>query len=120
MNILVTHAMHAITWTALRLTTPLRAHALAQFMAARLPPVDAEDAKALLEKVSPWGSCLSQALTVASRLPGARVAIGVTPGGSPFGHAWVECNGAPLRPTDPRGFVIARLQPVRTGEPSMC
>jgi hypothetical protein len=114
------HALHAVTWVALRVTTPLRAERLARALGSRLPPLDEDRARSLLETLSPWGSCLSQSLTVAARLPGAQVAIGVDPQGPALGHAWVEWNGAPLRPTDPRGAVIAHMGKTRATGPRMC
>ena len=106
-----THVLHAIARAALRTSSPLRALSIVRRVARRLTPypdraVAAYEAAAL----EPSGTCLSRAITIAARYPGARVAIGVDPARTgPFAHAWVEIDGGPLFAGDPRGAVIAIL-----------
>lgn len=64
-----------------------------------------------LSRLQGRGSCLSRALALAARSPNAQVVIGVhLRNGCEFeAHAWLEVQGAPLEPTDPRGQEIVRL-----------
>lgn len=114
------HALHAVAWVALRVTSPLRAERVVRALGARMTPLDSDGALSVLDTIAPWGSCLSQSLSVSARLPGSRVAIGVDPSAPTLGHAWVEWKGAPLRPSDSRGAVIAHLGGERAGDVRMC
>jgi hypothetical protein len=80
-------------------------------LARFLPPLAGpEAAREVAESLEGRGTCLTRSLAVAARLPGGRVAIGVDPSNvRVLAHAWVEKDGVPLRASDPRGTVIAKL-----------
>ena|ERR1700733_15144609 len=106
------HALHALAYVVLRLRPPLVAKRIVDTLGRRLPPLRSEEeAREISERLEPFGTCLSRALAVASRLPGATVAIGVTPLGrtSIHAHAWIERRGVPLQRDEVVGEVIARL-----------
>ena len=108
----------ALLWAArfaLRVQGPLAAKRTVDRVARRLPKYPSlEAAGASLESLAGRGSCLSRALAVAARLPGASVVIGVNPrlSASLYAHAWVEANGMVLDASDQRSHVeeIARLR----------
>ena len=106
-----TRLLHGVARAALRITTPLRAFAIVRRVAVCLTPYsDREVAVGESKALERSGTCLSRAITIASRLPGARVAIGVDPARiGAFAHAWVETAGGPLCARDPAGAVIATL-----------
>lgn len=107
------HFLHVVARAALRALPPLDAKRVVDAAAVplgRYPSLDR--ARAAAGTLDGTGTCLSRALTVAARLDGARVVIGVEPGrqiSMLHAHAWVEIDGAPLRASDPRGEEIARL-----------
>jgi hypothetical protein len=108
------HALHCVARAALRLHTPLRAKHVVETVARWLPPFDkVEVARLAIDELGGRGTCLSRALTIAARLPGAEIVVAVdpAPGARPLGgHAWVEYNGMPLRSFDVAGVEIARLR----------
>jgi len=107
----VDRALNALAHVALRYAAPARARTIVSIAARALPRLSPDDGRRLADRLGTRGTCLSRALAVASRLEGARVAIGVTfTAGAPLSaHAWVVYDGAPLRPSDPAGEVIALL-----------
>jgi hypothetical protein len=76
-----------------------------------LPTLSLDEARLLAGDLDGSGTCLSRALAVASRVNGAKVAIGVryAAGAALSAHAWVVWGGVPLRAADPIGEVIAVL-----------
>jgi hypothetical protein len=109
------HLLHVVARVALRLTSPLRAKRIVDAAAGLLPPLASdEEAERGARLLEPSGTCLSQALVVAARLPGAVVVIGQGRGtGRRFvGHAWVERAGKPITgaPPSPEEYEIARLR----------
>lgn len=106
-------ALHVVARLALRVLPPRRAKEVVYEAARVLPLFSSEDeARVAASALDGHGTCLSRALCVAARLPGASVVIGVGPGGERTmvqAHAWVEMRGVPLRESDPRGEEIARL-----------
>jgi hypothetical protein len=104
-------ALNAISFVALRCAPPARARTIVSTFACVLPRLSPAEGRALADRLDQRGTCLSRALTVASRVDGAQVAIGVRyeAGSKLSAHAWVVCAGAPLRPADPVGDVIALL-----------
>jgi hypothetical protein len=75
-----------------------------------MPPLSLGDALRAAQELEGSGTCLTRALTISARLPGAQVVIGSD--GFPheaFGaHAWVERDGVIIG-TDPSRYEIARL-----------
>ena len=88
---LADHLLHAAAWTVMRLFSPQRARRAALRLGAALPALQVEEARrrhAALRR----GTCLSRAIAIAARVPGAEVVIGVEPGGPVAlvrAHAWV-------------------------------
>jgi hypothetical protein len=83
---------------------------------------DLESARAA-DRLLRSGSCLSRAVTIAARLQGADIVIGIDPWHSKSAetraHAWVELAGERLRPNEGRQFVfgeILRLGPEEGGQ----
>lgn len=106
-------SIHVCAWALLRVCSPARAHGILLRIGAHLPSIEtAEDARLVLKGLSPHGTCLTRALTIAALAPTANVVIGVTPRANAplFAHAWVEVDGVPLDPADVAGSVIARLR----------
>jgi hypothetical protein len=95
----------------LRACRPLRAHAIMQRVGWFLPSLRTPaEARAAVESLQRWGTCLSRALAVAARTPGADVVIGVQPDqGALRAHAWLELSGEPVDQSAPAGCEIARL-----------
>ena len=91
-----TRLVHLLSRVAVRLASPLQAKALSDAVAAMLPPLrGAAEAEIAMKTLADSGTCLTRALAVASRLPGAEVVIGVDPSRGPISsaHAWVEFKG---------------------------
>jgi hypothetical protein len=90
------HGLHWIARGALRFQPPLRAKRTVDRIARMLRPfcgvAEAHEAARTMQQA---GSCLSRAVVIASRLPGAQVVIGVDRWQSvrAKGHAWVEVGG---------------------------
>jgi hypothetical protein len=108
-----TRALHALARISIRSARPARARAIVAAAARLLPRLDEERARRALRSLGRRGTCLSRALTIATRLEGARIAIGVhySTGAPLRAHAWVVLNGHPLCESDPDGDVIALLDP---------
>ena len=106
------HILHVVARVALRVQKPLRAKQTVDEIGRHFRVFEnLTEAQRAATDLDRWGTCLSRALTVAARLPGAEVVIGVDPAAaSPlYAHAWVELAGAPLRRDDPGGAEIVRL-----------
>jgi hypothetical protein len=85
--------LHAVTRAALRVQGPRAAKRTLQSVAQFLPHYSTmREASHALEELGGTGTCLSRSLTVASRLHGAEVVIGVNPrlGAGLFAHAWLK------------------------------
>lgn len=106
-------ALHLVARVALRMLPPRRAKRLVEEAARALPRVGSlDEARSIAAELDRSGTCLSRALTLAPCVPGSTVVIGVDPGREHsmlYAHAWIEVDGEPLRPSDPRGQEIARL-----------
>lgn len=112
------HLLHAAAWGLLHVTSPRRALSWTSRIARVLSPLaNDEDGRRVAIAIGQSGTCLSRALTVASRLRGAEVVIGVAmqaesvPGRTVAAHAWVERAGAPLFLDDPNAGEITRMRP---------
>ena len=106
-----TRLVHLVSRAAVRLTSPRRAKSLADRVAAMLPPLRGlADAKIAMKVLGNSGTCLTRALAVASRLPGAEIVIGVDPTVKPIpaAHAWVEFRGIVIETAPPTGDGAAR------------
>ncbi len=107
------HLLHALARAALRALPPRDAKRIVDAAARPLGRFSSiERARRAADALDGSGTCLSRALTVASRLDGASVVIGVEPGrhvSMLHAHAWVELGGEPLRASDPRGEELVRL-----------
>ena len=111
-----TWLIHAISRAALELPSPLRTKRVMKLVGRLFPAIDADEALLQIEQLerAKRGTCLSRALSVAVRVSGASVVIGVSKdpansGGGTTAHAWIEVNGAPLRDEPVRTLEIARL-----------
>ena len=108
------YAIHGVARVALRWSSPVRAARVVRTLGKWLPPIDRDAACSAVARLDDRGrgTCLTRALAIAARVPGARVAIGVEPPlmhARGIAHAWVETEEGPLRANDPRGAVIATL-----------
>jgi hypothetical protein len=86
--VLADQLLCALAYGALRVLGPERARRGVGRLGALLPKLDVEQARrrhASLRR----GTCLSRAIAIAARVPGARVVIGVGPGVPLEAHAWV-------------------------------
>jgi hypothetical protein len=93
------HGIHWIARVALRVQPPLRAKRTVDRIARGLRPLrGVAEAHQAAQMLGGAGSCLSRAVAIASRLPGAHVVIGVDRWRSvrASAHAWVEVAGAPI------------------------
>ena len=101
--------LHGFAFLSVKLLPPIRAHRALCVVAAALPRLSREESARVLVRLQ-GGTCLTRSMTVAARLPGASVVIGVPRPGDEFeAHAWVEQEGRPLLPSDPMGEEIARF-----------
>lgn len=104
--------LHVFARVVLRLCSPKRAFAIVRTVGGFLPPhIGRTNVLRAGARIRHRGTCLSRALTVAARAPGAELVIGVAPlaADSVFAHAWLELEGEPVDPTDVAGSEIARL-----------
>jgi len=103
--------LHAIAKVAVRTGSPLRARRWVSAVGRLLPPLSVGEAMALAVELGTAGSCLTQALTIAARLPRSAVVIGSDgPTESSFSaHAWVECEGTVISAAPPARAEIARF-----------
>ena len=110
LTLLSTHALHLGARLVLRFLRPRVAITVVRQCGARLRPLDEGRSLLAARSLRRCGTCLSRSVTVASRLPGSEVAIGVgRDDNGVFAHAWVEVGGRPLSELDVMGEVIARL-----------
>jgi hypothetical protein len=102
--------LHTAARIAIRLWPPLTAKRRVDALGSLLPPIDFDQASRLSERLH-GGSCLSRALVIASRMPGAQVVIGARrASGQPLeAHAWVEVAGRHIGLDGPR-TELARLK----------
>lgn len=106
---MISHLLHCVAFLSTRLMPPMRARRMVGVVASALPPLSREESIQVLLRLR-RGSCLTRSMTVAARLPGASVVIGIPRVRREFGaHAWVEHDGRPLRSSDARGPEIARF-----------
>ncbi len=113
--------LHWLARAALRVRPPLRAKALVDRIGSRFPRLSGvEDARAAVRELSPAGSCLSRALTIAATLPGAEVVIGVDAWSAAqiSAHAWLEIEDIRVD-TNPGNIMqlpdeLARFPPQRS------
>lgn len=99
------HALHSFARFALWRWPPLEAKEHIDRVARRFRPLSGvEDARAAVALLFPSGTCLSRAVTVAARLPGAEVVIGIDPWAAARlkAHAWLEVEQERVD-TNPRG-----------------
>jgi hypothetical protein len=111
MSLLGGHLLHLAARLATRLWAPERAKWVTDAVGFCMPRLRSSiEAGAYLAELSGRGTCLTRALAVAARWPGAEVVIGGRTGekGAGFSaHAWVENEGVELgRDTN---IEIARL-----------
>lgn len=103
--------LHAIAKLAVRTAPPLRARRWVDAVGRLLPPLSIGEAMVVAQELGTSGSCLTQALTIAARLPRSEVVIGSDgPTESSFSaHAWVECDGTVISAAPPARAEIARF-----------
>jgi hypothetical protein len=103
--------LHAIAKLAVRAAPPLRARRWVASVARLLPPLSIGEAMAVAQELGTTGSCLTQALTIAARLPRSAVVIGSDgPTETSFSaHAWVECDGTIISAAPPARVELARF-----------
>ncbi len=114
--------LHLLTRAALQVMSPQDTFAFATRLGQSLPRL--EPTPRTLRTLGQRGSCLSRSITLAARITGARVAVGVKKSGyraiaaTRFGlrgpdaisaHAWIEVGGLPIDARDPSGKIIAYL-----------
>jgi hypothetical protein len=112
------HALHCLARVALRVRPPLQAKEWVDRAGGHLPSLrGVGGARAAVEALFPWGSCLTRAVTIAALLPGAEVVIGMDRWNSAraTAHAWLEISGVRVDtdPTENSYFPdeVARLPP---------
>lgn len=111
------HLVHAVAMAAVH-TIGRRQHGivsavrLARRVGRWFPALSGDEAAVCAGRLRA-GTCLTRAIAVSSRLPGSQVVIGVRGAAASraglVGHAWVEQDGIPVRPSDPDGDEIARF-----------
>jgi hypothetical protein len=103
--------LHAIAKLAVRTGSPLRAKRWVGAIGSLLPPLSIGEAMAVAQELGTSGTCLTQALTIAARLPRSVVVIGSEgPTESSFSaHAWVECDGTVVSAMPPARAEITRF-----------
>ncbi len=102
--------LHAAARIAIRLWPPPTAKRRIDAIGSFLRPIDFDEAASLSRRLR-GGSCLSRALVIACRMPGAEVVIGANriPGTPLSAHAWVEARGRQIGLDEPRAE-LARLK----------
>ena len=95
MSLLANEILHAIARVAVRVGPPIRAKKIVDAVGRLLPPISLGEAMRTAQELARSGTCLTQALAVAARLPDSEVVIGSEgPGDAGFAaHAWVERDG---------------------------
>jgi hypothetical protein len=102
--------LHAVARIAIRLWPPLEAKRRIDSIGSVFTPITIDEGSRLFRTLR-GGTCLSRALAIASRMPGAEVVIGATStSDSPMSaHAWIEAGGTPIGLDGPR-TELARLR----------
>jgi hypothetical protein len=110
-RLLETQVLNLIAIAALRVRPPLRAKRIVDRVARVFGSFeDRAEAEAIAARLEPSGSCLSRALAVAARLPGAEVVLLAGRPDAFWAHAMVEHEGTPLGgETKAPDYEIARL-----------
>src|SRR5438132_1700314 len=105
------HFLHLAAKIAIHVWPPLEAKRRVDAIASLFPAVEFDEAERMARRLR-GGSCLSRALVIASRLPGAEIVIGAKPprGGSLEAHAWVEAAHGMRIGFDGTRTEIARLK----------
>jgi hypothetical protein len=87
--------LHIAARIAIRVWPPVTAKRRIDAVGSLLRPVDVEEASRIADRLV-GGTCLSRAITIAARMPGAEVVVGAKPvPWAPFSaHAWVERGGS--------------------------
>jgi hypothetical protein len=110
----IDEALHTLARILLRVCSPQRTHGILTRVGGALTPHrDRAAVKRARARMQWRGTCLSRALALAARTPGADLVIGVAPNcgvAGLFAHAWVEIEHEPLDPSDRAGTEIARLR----------
>jgi hypothetical protein len=92
-------ALHLAAQVALRGRSPVAAKQIVDRLGRAMRPFrSVEEALEAHEILRGRGACLTRALAVASRAPGAEVVIGVNPRQSAHlvAHAWIEVGGVTI------------------------
>lgn len=107
--------LHLLARASVRLLAPRAAHRVVRAIGRALPALDASEATRVAAALAGRGTCLSRALALGARLPGAVVVIGVArPGGADAdgaftAHAWLERDGVVLASDAEGHHELARL-----------
>jgi hypothetical protein len=109
--VIATLALHVLARVAVRARPPLEAKRLVDALGSVLAPLPLGEAIRIGQELEGRGTCLSRALVIAARLPGAQVVIGAQTGaGNGFAaHAWVERDGVIVCGSPPTRHELARL-----------
>ncbi len=108
-------ALNLLAVAALKVLPPEHAKRTVDAVGRRVPGrLDAPRARRAARFLQPIGTCLSRSIAIAARLPNASIVIAVRKqddkeSAGIHAHAWVECDGRPLRESDVVGDEIARL-----------
>ncbi len=109
MSWITAHAAHLVARVTVALLPPAQALKVTAYFTRRMR-LDRISARHVSSVLEPWGTCLSRAVSIAARIPGAEIVLGGdTETGAFTAHAWVEIDGRPLRSWDPQGRVLARF-----------
>ena len=106
------HAQHGAVWLAVKVAKLDHAKTVALYTSKILPPLSVESARVHAFELATVGTCLSRALTIASRVPGAEVAFGFDPARAPNcrPHAWVVVDGQELVANDGCPTVLTTIR----------
>jgi hypothetical protein len=107
---MIDHLLHAFARVAIRIWPPLEAKRRIDAIGSLLGPVNFDEAYRCSRRLR-GGTCLSRAMVIASRVPGAEVVIGANRKVGTFlhAHAWVEAEGKSIG-FDATSAEIARLK----------
>lgn len=92
-------ALHMAVQVVVRVLSPLAAKRTVDVIGGFLRPFrSVEEAREANELLRGRGACLTRALAIASRTPGAEVVLGVDPRRSThiIAHAWIELAGVAI------------------------
>ena len=107
-----TWMVHTLARAALKLQSPLRMKRAMVLAGRFFGSIDLTQAVAELDELerAKKGTCLSRAMSVAVRLPGAEIVIGISKDGNGLSaHAWIEVEGVPIRTEPVTTSAIGRL-----------